>query len=202
MKRAAPILAALAAILTAAGGPVRTATENFVTNKIAEAEARTAAAITAATNAIPRPDLTPATNYTDYVKDQIVGGLYKAGRAGQADRAYEADTAGSASRAETADLAYSAMNADSAMSADSAQYADTAYVLATTESGGEDYRTASTIFQQLDNAATKESVTNIVRDLSLGGIWDEELQVWWTPRMRNGSLTYEATTNVNLNAED
>lgn len=39
MKRAALILAALAAILTAAAAPVRTATENFVANKIAEAVA-------------------------------------------------------------------------------------------------------------------------------------------------------------------
>lgn len=45
-------------------------------------------------------------------------------------------------------------------------------------------------------------VTNIVKGLSLGGIWDSGLEVWWTPRMRNGSLTYEATTNVNLNAEN
>lgn len=45
MKRAALILAALAAILTAAAAPVRTATENFVANKIAEAVA-----------AIPAPD--------------------------------------------------------------------------------------------------------------------------------------------------
>ena len=50
-----------------------------------------------------------------------------------------------------------------------------------------------------DGYATSAGVTNIVRDLSLGGIWDEQIQVWWTPRMRNGSLTYEATTNVNLN---
>lgn len=42
--------------------------------------------------------------------------------------------------------------------------------------------------------------TNVVRDLSLGGIWDSSLQVWWTPRMQNGRLTYCATTNVNLNA--
>lgn len=49
---------------------------------------------------------------------------------------------------------------------------------------------------------SRQVVTNIVRDLSLGGIWDAELQVWWTPRMRNGSLTYEATTNVNLNARN
>ena len=41
-----------------------------------------------------------------------------------------------------------------------------------------------------------------IREQSLGGIWDEALNVWWTPRMRNGSLTYEATTNVNLNAEN
>lgn len=52
----------------------------------------------------------------------------------------------------------------------------------------------------LSGYATSAGVTNIVRDLSLGGIWDEQIQVWWTPRMRNGSLTYEATTNVNLNA--
>ena len=45
MKHAALIFAALAAILTAAAAPVRTATEGFVTNKIAEAVA-----------AIPTPD--------------------------------------------------------------------------------------------------------------------------------------------------
>ena len=51
-------------------------------------------------------------------------------------------------------------------------------------------------------ATTPADVTAAIREQSLGGIWDEELQVWWTPRMRNGSLTYEATTNVNLNAEN
>lgn len=55
MKRAALILAALAAILTAAAAPVRTATENFVTNKIAEAVA-----------AIPAPDY--STNNTALVE--------------------------------------------------------------------------------------------------------------------------------------
>lgn len=45
-----------------------------------------------------------------------------------------------------------------------------------------------------------QAVESIVRELSLGGIWDTELEVWWTPRMRNGSLTYEATTNVNMEA--
>ena len=55
MKRAALILAALAAILTAAAAPVRTATENFVINKIAEAVA-----------AIPAPDY--STNNTALVE--------------------------------------------------------------------------------------------------------------------------------------
>ena len=59
--------------------------------------------------------------------------------------------------------------------------------------------------QQTAALAAKVSagqVTNIVHDLSLGGIWDSTLQIWWTPRMVNGSLTYHATTNVNMNAED
>lgn len=58
---------------------------------------------------------------------------------------------------------------------------------------------------QLTNDAgymTGYDVTAAIREQSLGGIWDEELQVWWTPVMRNGSLTYQATTNVNLNAEN
>ncbi len=49
--------------------------------------------------------------------------------------------------------------------------------------------------------ATPQTVTNTIRDLSLGGIWDQQLEVWWTPVMANGALTYQATTNVNLNAE-
>ena len=49
-------------------------------------------------------------------------------------------------------------------------------------------------------ATDGETVTNIVREVSLGGIWDQELCVWWTPIMQNGALRYVATTNVNLNA--
>ena len=45
------------------------------------------------------------------------------------------------------------------------------------------------------------TVTNIVRDVSLGGIYDSELGVWWTPHMANGAYYWTATTNVNLNAE-
>ena len=54
----------------------------------------------------------------------------------------------------------------------------------------------------LPESVSPETVTNIVRECSLGGIWDRELEVWWTPVMVGGSLTYQATTNVNLNAEN
>ena len=54
----------------------------------------------------------------------------------------------------------------------------------------------------IPESVTPETVTNIVRGCSLGGIWDSELEVWWTPVMVGGSLTYQATTNVNLNAEN
>ena len=54
----------------------------------------------------------------------------------------------------------------------------------------------------VDRLALVSETATMIREQSLGGIWDEELQVWWTPSMRKGSLTYEATTNVNLNAEN
>jgi len=54
----------------------------------------------------------------------------------------------------------------------------------------------------IPESVTPATVTNIIRELSLGGIWDNELEVWWTPVMVGGSLTYQATTNVNLNAEN
>ena len=50
-------------------------------------------------------------------------------------------------------------------------------------------------------ATDGEAVTNIVRQVSLGGIWDRHLSVWWTPIMDNGALRYVATTNVNLAVE-
>ena len=60
MKRAALILAALAAILSAAAAPVRTATETFVTNKIAEAVA-----------AIPAPDMSAKQDALPYPTNAI-----------------------------------------------------------------------------------------------------------------------------------
>lgn len=55
----------------------------------------------------------------------------------------------------------------------------------------------------LSGGVGEVTVTNIaeavVREKSLGGIWDGE--VWWTPVMLpNGCLTYQATTNVNMEA--
>jgi len=96
MKRAATLLAALAAILTAAAEPVRTATENFVTNKIAAAVAAIPAPDYSTNNAAlvetirakaPAPDLTPATNYTDEVVSSATNNL----RA-KADLVYRNDT--------------------------------------------------------------------------------------------------------------
>ena len=47
---------------------------------------------------------------------------------------------------------------------------------------------------------TPADVTAAIREQSIGGIWDRDLGVWWTPIMENGALRYTATTNVNLNA--
>lgn len=52
---------------------------------------------------------------------------------------------------------------------------------------------------RLDGMATMSAVTGAIRSLSLGGIWDRELEVWWTPVMEDGALRYMATTNINMN---
>lgn len=43
-----------------------------------------------------------------------------------------------------------------------------------------------------------DHVAAAIRNESLGGIWDSQLEVWWTPIMENGALKYVATTNVNM----
>ena len=48
--------------------------------------------------------------------------------------------------------------------------------------------------------ATPADVTAAIREQSLGGIYDSELGVWWTPIMENGALRYE--TNAVRNAAD
>ena len=232
MKRAALILAALAAILTAAAAPVRTATENFVSNKIAEANAALV-----------------ATTHSAISSFASTGTVKKAKSANTATEATRANTATEATRAETANFAYNlyslpdwttwtvalllnaATNAANravdvfsnnlAAVATSGKYSDLSgkptnvsafendagYLTGYTETDPtvpqwakaptKPTYTASDI-----GATTPADVTAAIREQSLGGIWDESLQVWWTPRMRNGSLTYEATTNVNLNAEN
>lgn len=47
----------------------------------------------------------------------------------------------------------------------------------------------------------KETVVQTARETN-GGVWDAKLEVWWTPKMENGKLTYQATTNVNIQAEN
>lgn len=47
----------------------------------------------------------------------------------------------------------------------------------------------------------KETAIKAIRE-SNGGVWDAKLEVWWTPKMENGKLTYQATTNVNIQAEN
>lgn len=47
----------------------------------------------------------------------------------------------------------------------------------------------------------REEVEEAIREKSLGGIWDQELGVWWTPHMKNGAYYWTATTNVNLAVE-
>ena len=235
MKRAALILAALAAILTAAAAPVRTATENFVANKIAEANA----ALVATTHSA----------ISSFASTGTVKKAKSANTATEATRATTATTATTATMAETADFAYnlyslpdwtswtvaSLLNAATnaanhavdvfsdnlAAVATSGKYSDLSgkptnvsdfsndagYLTGYTETDPTVPQwakapTKPTYTASEVGATTPEDVTAAIREQSLGGIWDEAMQVWWTPRMRNGSLTYEATTNVNLNAEN
>ena len=48
--------------------------------------------------------------------------------------------------------------------------------------------------------AATNAAEAVVRTKSLGGIWDRQLEVWWTPIMENGALRYCATTNINMEA--
>ena len=93
------------------------ASQPWVTNRIAEAEARVDAKITAATNAIPAPGdyatvsnramsalqshqpLTPATNYTDAVAAEFESGARTAANANGALQANYAESAGEATSA-------------------------------------------------------------------------------------------------------
>lgn len=168
MKRAALILAALAAILTAAAAPVRTATENFVANKIAEA-------VAAATNGLStKAEVDAKADKTNvYTKSEVDAKVDAVDN--KADEAYS-----------SAEQMVDAVNSLSGTIGTHIRDTNNPHKVTAAQVG----------------ATTPADVTAAIREQSLGGIWDETLQVWWTPRMRNGSLTYEATTNVNLNAEN
>lgn len=276
MKRAALILAALAAILTAAAAPVRTATENFVTNKIAEAVAAIPAPDYSTNNAAlvetiqakaPAPGnyatvsnramtaiqshqslwpaVAAATNYADSIAASFENGMRTAAMADTANFAVESSWAsrlggtGDYFAPTAADLIREATNAAEAVTAAAlgnlsqtylprqhsmegetasvgfdygpgglafvpssiyspSAYFETFYLVTSDERGP-----LSAIGQYADGGKTaRQEVEDTIREKSLGGIWDAELEVWWTPVMRNGSLTYQATTNVNLNAEN
>lgn len=190
MTRAPLLLAVLISTLcgaythTAPAATVRMASETFVTNKITQA----IAALPPATS-----DLTPATNYTDSATNALTDALTRW------DNPMIVNQARWAENAISADNASYAEQSGQANFAAGAAYADWSSGLA---GETQPIRRGDEILAKLDAAATAAQVTNIVRDLSLGGIWDSALQVWWTPRMVNGSLTYHATTNVNLNAEN
>lgn len=241
MKRAALIFAALAAILTAAAAPVRTATENFVTNKIAEAVA-----------AIPAPDMSAKQDALPYPTNAIPYDAIAGKPSGMTTNAVCDIVTNEVSKGWS-EWHYEWYNVDTGV------YFPTNFSQITWNGsawekpsdfpqfmwppmGGEitDANVSFFVFEDgSDNGieATRQPITRnalglarlvdlppltnglhasisavaqastnytdeAIRDKSLGGIWDESLQVWWTPRMRNGSLTYEATTNVNLNAEN
>ena len=197
MKKSATLLAALAVAFAADGATVRTATEDFVTNRIAAAVA-----------AIPSPDFT--TNNAALVETI------------EATAPAPGNYSVVSSRAMNANGNFLAVDGPWLWEAEKAIKLDNGYLeFDNTGTGGSvlniTYQEVlfgysnSAYWQDIIDAAnahaagnctTPEDVTAAIREQSLGGIWDAELEVWWTPVMRNGSLTYQATTNVNLNAEN
>ena len=222
MKRTATLLAALAVAISA--NAARTATEAYVTNKIAAAVA-----------AIPAPDFTtnnvvltntiaqaaPFPGDYEAVSNRAMLITINPGATpyfnGQANYTYEAE------HAENADIATSARSAERLTDGSNSIFydyelmrwviTDWRFYMEPLAALSEVTAAATAATNYTDNAiaaipagVTPGAVTNIVNDAireqSLGGIWDTQLEVWWTPVMQNGSLTYQATTNVNLNAEN
>lgn len=208
MKKSATLLAALAVAFAADGATVRTATEDFVTNRIAAAVA-----------AIPSPDFT--TNNAALV-ETIQETAPAPGNYSAVSNA--AMSAAAATNDFLRNNGQAVMNGNLVMNGHilfpyfenngmfiGAQtpgalyfqstypgYANRCVVLDIDRIPEND--TVDIAF--LHEVPTSEDITAAIRAQSLGGIWDAELEVWWTPVMRNGSLTYQATTNVNLNAEN
>ena len=105
--------------LAASAETVKTATQPWVTNRIAEAEARVGAQIVSATNAIPRADLTPATNYAD----RALGRFAATGTVARATYATSAESSGYAGEATSATWA-SRLSDGGSVGADNLTYSD------------------------------------------------------------------------------
>ena len=207
MRKELAIMCA-AVCLARAAFAVTMASQPWTTNRIAEAEARVADKITAATNAIPAPDFTtgnaqlratieataPAPGDYATVSNRAMSAIQEHQTLWPAVEASTNYT--DAVAAEFENGTRTAANANGALQAIEADYARGAGEANSLfdENGTKSY---SDIMSDSTNAARA-----VVREMSLGGIWDAQLEVWWTPVMRNGSLTYQATTNVNLNAEN
>ena len=217
MKKSATLLAALAVAFAADGATVRTATEDFVTNRIAAAVA-----------AIPSPDFT--TNnaaLVETIQAKTPSPDFTTNNAAlvetiEATAPAPGNYSVVSSRAMNANGNFLAVDGPWLWEAEKAIKLDNGYLeFDNTGTGGSvlniTYQEVlfgysnSAYWQDIIDAAnahaagnctTPEDVTAAIREQSLGGIWDAELEVWWTPVMRNGSLTYQATTNVNLNAEN
>ena len=241
MKTKLAILCA-AFCLARAACAVTMASQPWTTNRIAEAEARVDAKITAATNCIPRtvlPDYWPLYAVTNAdgtpVSSSNFDGLNLAGINNTAADAWQRATdalgglsgvaqgatnytdaatnamAGALSTflprshfdgQETATVGFDYGPGGLAL-VPSELYTQSAYVHSVYIVTDDERGPLGEIGQYGGNFLTaRQEVENTIREKSLGGIWDAQLEVWWTPVMVNGALTYQATTNVNLNAEN
>ncbi len=240
MKNAIAIFCA-AACLARAALAVTMASQPWTTNRIAEAEARVDAKITAATNGIPRtvlPDYWPLYAVTNAdgtaVTAQNFAGLNLDGIGATASDAWQMATDALGGLAGVAQSAtnYTDAATNEMASALSAFLPRSYYVGPDTATVGFGYGPGglafvpSEIYTQTaylhegyvvtddeegplgaigqyggSFITARQEVENKIREKSLGGIYDSELGVWWTPHMTNGAYYWTATTNVNLAVE-
>ncbi len=186
MKRTATLLAALA-VAFAVHGATRMASEAFVTNRIAVAVEDLSNNLAAVATSGKYSDLSgKPTNVSSFNND--AGYLI-----GEIDPTVDLVSMSDGSKQLSVGFSSAIINAISF-----SHWQDNGWTrININDEWVKIPQTASEV-----GATTPEDVTAAIREQSLGGIWDAELEVWWTPVMRNGSLTYQATTNVNLNAEN
>ena len=187
MKKSATLLAALAVAFAADGATVRTATEDFVTNRIAVAVEGLSTNLAAVATSGKYSDLSgKPTNVSSFNND--AGYLI-----GEIDPTVDLVSMSDGSKQLSVGFSSAIIKAISF-----SHWQGNGWTrININDEWVKIPQTASEV-----GATTPEDVTAAIREQSLGGIWDAELEVWWTPVMRNGSLTYQATTNVNLNAEN